>query len=408
MRAAAAASRPQVKLAPAGYERELLSFVSELRLQLASQQKQINELARHTTGEINRLWAALAQGSAVGTITTTTLPVRQRSLSRSLPVGTGRAAVIGAAVLGGGGTDGPAEFAGLAPDSSAILQQIYAMDASQNELGARLAALEARRNGGGEGHSAPPPPSAPAPAVATQSPPPSRRTEGTITTPVVAESTASKAPDELSAPWRQQAAAAAAAGDDDGAGALGPRAAPAKFESAHKPRVSSPLSPERGGSKARRVTVQEKPLPPSFDVELTRRLRDKQTEVNAAAFADVPMETIRHRHAEQIEGEMRREGWRREPAAEPAAEPRAEAAAEVAARPSEEPDVPPLGLAASGVGVSPELEYSPVRVGSESEDAEEDAEEDEEVAAGAQHSAATSLQAGVRGRQSRRRGRQQS
>ena len=62
MRAAAAASKQQQQpgiMLPAA---ETLAFISELRVQLQSQQAQLNELSRHTTGEINRLWAAVAAG----------------------------------------------------------------------------------------------------------------------------------------------------------------------------------------------------------------------------------------------------------------------------------------------------------------------------------------------------------
>ena len=38
----------------------LLGLVQELRLQLTSQQGQLTELSRFATGEINRLWAAVA------------------------------------------------------------------------------------------------------------------------------------------------------------------------------------------------------------------------------------------------------------------------------------------------------------------------------------------------------------
>eukprot|EP00966_Prymnesium_polylepis_P030958 720288-Prymnesium_polylepis.1 len=55
----------------------------------------------------------------------------------------------------------------------------------------------------------------------------------------------------------------------------------------------------------------------AFADELTRRLEAKRTDLNKTAFADTPMSTIRHRHEEEIEQQMLREGWSRPAAAAP-------------------------------------------------------------------------------------------
>ena len=58
------------------FSKEFLAMMQEIRLQLASQQNQINEISRHTTGEINRLWAAVAGKDTSG------LPMLRRPLRR--------------------------------------------------------------------------------------------------------------------------------------------------------------------------------------------------------------------------------------------------------------------------------------------------------------------------------------
>ena len=422
MRAASTLQRPALKTAPVGYERELLSFVSELRLQLASQQQQINQLAHHTTGEINRLWVALAQG---GTISGAAAPSRAvQSLSRSLPAGAGRAAV---GALGGGGygaaaaacptscqpADVAPSFAGMPPDTSSILQQIYAMDASQNELSARLAALEGRNAGGGSKLVAASQPVPAAPAARPQPVPPSAPQPAE---PQPAEpSRHHEAPPPAMARTivrdRRDADARAEDGDDSGVFQTSAQSA-AHLHSPHKPKVSSPLSPERGGSRARCAAALSAapsvaPTPrgsTSADEGELRTQVSVQPAAGVAAQSDhapgddageddkaskmAAATTLQAGARGRIERKTRR------------TQPQ-ERVAENGLTPSAiEPEVPPLGLAASGVGVSPDLEYIPVNVGSEEES--DGMTPGDDGMATARAMAATTLQAGVRGRQSRR------
>ena len=123
---------------------ETLALIFEIRAQLTSQQQQINELARHTTGEINRLWSAICGYGDYATVQVAA--GQRRPVAGNRPVAAARQQPenLSASLPSSFATaTAPAqEFAGLPPESSAVLSQLYEMEAQNAQLRERVAALE--------------------------------------------------------------------------------------------------------------------------------------------------------------------------------------------------------------------------------------------------------------------------
>ena len=95
---------------PKAVEDALLNLVTEMRQQLSSQQRQINELSKHTQGEIIRLWQTLSSAGvpAAGAAAGAARPMPQQHAAG------GARAAVGA-------------LAGTQPSNGAIVQQLYAV-----------------------------------------------------------------------------------------------------------------------------------------------------------------------------------------------------------------------------------------------------------------------------------------